>query len=303
MLSVTGPSGAGKSSLLWALARALRPAAASVTGTVRVDGPCWTDREGAARAGVVLVPQGNGLGGNLSAEESILVPLLALGVPAREALAPRRRLARPRRPGGVRPSPRRPALRRPAAAGGAGPGLRPAAGGAARGRVDQRPGRRQPWADDRCPARGGRSRRLGRPRHPRPRGRRRDRRARSRSTRAWPRGSARSELARSGDPEPGPPARASHRVGRNVVLPGLHVVPVPGHDCRGSVRALRAGPVATPSPEYSTHHRTHRVLPRWRSIRVAVDDTTHSTSTGSRGHSSSSPEGSVSCSGGCTSTS
>ena len=38
LLSVTGPSGAGKSSLLWALARALRPAAATVTGTVRVDG-------------------------------------------------------------------------------------------------------------------------------------------------------------------------------------------------------------------------------------------------------------------------
>ncbi len=85
VLSVTGPSGAGKSSLLWALARALRPAAASVTGTVRVDGSVLRDREGAARAGVVLVPQGNGLSGNLSAEESILVPLLALGVPVREA--------------------------------------------------------------------------------------------------------------------------------------------------------------------------------------------------------------------------
>ena len=43
------------------------------------------DREGAARAGVVLVPQRNGLSATLSAEESILVPLLALGVPAREA--------------------------------------------------------------------------------------------------------------------------------------------------------------------------------------------------------------------------
>ena len=86
MLSVTGPSGAGKSSLLWALARAIRPAAASVKGTVRVDGSMLEDREGAARAGVVLVPQRNGLSGTLSAEESILVPLLALGVPAREAL-------------------------------------------------------------------------------------------------------------------------------------------------------------------------------------------------------------------------
>ena len=86
MLSVTGPSGAGKSSLLWALARAIRPAAASVTGTVSVDGSTLGDRDDAARAGVVLVPQRNGLGGTLSAEESILVPLLALGVPAREAL-------------------------------------------------------------------------------------------------------------------------------------------------------------------------------------------------------------------------
>ena len=85
MLSVTGPSGAGKSSLLWALARAIRPATASVTGTVAVAGSVLEDREAAARAGVVLVPQRNGLSGTLSAEESILVPLLALRVPAREA--------------------------------------------------------------------------------------------------------------------------------------------------------------------------------------------------------------------------
>ena len=85
VLSVTGPSGAGKSSLLWALARALRPELASVGGTVSVDGTVLDDREGAARAGVVLVPQRNGLVATLSAEESILVPLLALGVAAREA--------------------------------------------------------------------------------------------------------------------------------------------------------------------------------------------------------------------------
>jgi len=85
VLSVTGPSGAGKSSLLWALACAHRPEAASVTGTVHVDDALVTDREGAARAGVALVPQGNGLSASRSAEESILVPLLALGVPAREA--------------------------------------------------------------------------------------------------------------------------------------------------------------------------------------------------------------------------
>lgn len=86
MLSVTGPSGAGKSSLLWALACAIRPGAATITGTVSIDGSVLSDRDVAARAGVVLVPQRNGLGGTLSAEESVLVPLLALGVPAREAL-------------------------------------------------------------------------------------------------------------------------------------------------------------------------------------------------------------------------
>jgi putative ABC transport system ATP-binding protein len=85
MLSVTGPSGAGKSSLLWALACAIRPEVGSVTGTVTIDGSALTDREGAARVGVVLVPQRNGLAASLSAEESILVPLLALRVPAREA--------------------------------------------------------------------------------------------------------------------------------------------------------------------------------------------------------------------------
>jgi putative ABC transport system ATP-binding protein len=86
MVSVTGPSGAGKSSLLWALARAITPDRASVTGTVHVGGVALGDREAAARAGVVLIPQRNGLGATLSAEESVLVPLLALGVPAGEAL-------------------------------------------------------------------------------------------------------------------------------------------------------------------------------------------------------------------------
>ncbi len=86
MVAVTGPSGAGKSSLLWALACGIRPEVATVSGTVTVDGAELADREGAARAGVVLVPQSNGLAGTLAAEECILVPLLALGVPAREAL-------------------------------------------------------------------------------------------------------------------------------------------------------------------------------------------------------------------------
>ena len=86
MLSVTGPSGAGKSSLLWALACAIRPVTGSVAGTVTVDGAVLDDRDDAARAGVVLVPQANGLGAILSAEEAVLIPLLALGVPAHEAV-------------------------------------------------------------------------------------------------------------------------------------------------------------------------------------------------------------------------
>lgn len=85
VVSVTGPSGAGKSSLLWALARAIRPEVASVIGTVRVHDRVVGIRDEAARAGVVLVPQSNGLTPTLSAAESVLVPLLALGVPAREA--------------------------------------------------------------------------------------------------------------------------------------------------------------------------------------------------------------------------
>jgi putative ABC transport system ATP-binding protein len=85
-LAVTGPSGAGKSSLLWALAAALSPA----TGTVTLGGDTLTGRDRAAALGVTLIPQGNGLAGALSAEESVLVPLLARRVPAAEA---RRRTA------------------------------------------------------------------------------------------------------------------------------------------------------------------------------------------------------------------
>lgn len=80
-LSVTGPSGAGKSTLLWALGAALRPYA----GRVTVGDTELADREQAARLGVVLVPQGNGLASSLTAAENVMVPLLALGVAAHEA--------------------------------------------------------------------------------------------------------------------------------------------------------------------------------------------------------------------------
>lgn len=83
MVAVTGPSGAGKSSLLWALAGALR--SDSTTGSVSVGGTPITSREQAAGLGVALIPQGNGLAGSLSAEENILVPLLARRVRPGEA--------------------------------------------------------------------------------------------------------------------------------------------------------------------------------------------------------------------------
>ena len=81
MLAVTGPSGAGKSSLLWALAGALTPAA----GTVSLNGNRVTGRRQAAALGVSIIPQGNALSSALTAHENVLVPLLAAGVPAREA--------------------------------------------------------------------------------------------------------------------------------------------------------------------------------------------------------------------------
>ena len=71
MLAVTGPSGAGKSSLLWALA-----GATAHSGRVELGGAPVADR-----AGVTLTPQGNGLPSFLTAEENVLLPLLAAGVP------------------------------------------------------------------------------------------------------------------------------------------------------------------------------------------------------------------------------
>jgi len=80
MLAVTGPSGSGKSSLLWALAAALRAA-----GTIRVGGTVVTGRDEASRLGVALLPQGGGLVSTLTAEENVVVGLLAHGVPPRES--------------------------------------------------------------------------------------------------------------------------------------------------------------------------------------------------------------------------
>ena len=73
ILAVTGPSGAGKTSLLWAMCRAVRPAYGKVlVGERRLD-----QHDQALDAGVVLIPQGNGLARILTATENIVVPLAA----------------------------------------------------------------------------------------------------------------------------------------------------------------------------------------------------------------------------------
>ena len=81
--ALTGPSGAGKTTLLWILAGALRP----TSGTVTYAGGPLTDREAAAREGVMLVPQGIALVAPLTARENIQVALMVLGIPAEEAHA------------------------------------------------------------------------------------------------------------------------------------------------------------------------------------------------------------------------
>jgi putative ABC transport system ATP-binding protein len=81
MVAVTGTSGSGKSSLLWALSGCLRPSA----GTVTVDGAVLESREQAMREGVVFLPQGGGLVSTLTAEENVLVGVLAAGIEPSEA--------------------------------------------------------------------------------------------------------------------------------------------------------------------------------------------------------------------------
>ena len=81
MLAVTGPSGAGKSSLLWALAGATSPS----SGAIRFGDVELADRDQAARLGIALIPQGNGLATALTAQENILVPMIAGGTRASEA--------------------------------------------------------------------------------------------------------------------------------------------------------------------------------------------------------------------------
>ncbi len=78
LLAVTGPSGAGKTTLLWAMAGLLTPG----SGQVSVNGVVVRDRPQAVHAGITLIPQDNGLAAILTAEENVMVALLATGVAA-----------------------------------------------------------------------------------------------------------------------------------------------------------------------------------------------------------------------------
>ena len=81
LLAVTGPSGAGKTTLLWAVA-GLIPVR---YGTVAVGGTPLHDRREALAAGVVLIPQDNGLAPILTAQENVQVALVAAGAVAADA--------------------------------------------------------------------------------------------------------------------------------------------------------------------------------------------------------------------------
>jgi putative ABC transport system ATP-binding protein len=81
MLAVTGPSGAGKTTLLWTMAGLLRPSAGSVTA----ENEPIRDRDQAVAAGIVLIPQDNGLAAILTAAENLQVALIAGGVAPPEA--------------------------------------------------------------------------------------------------------------------------------------------------------------------------------------------------------------------------
>jgi putative ABC transport system ATP-binding protein len=86
VLAVTGPSGAGKTSLLWTMAGLLRP----VQGAVAIGPLPLRDREHALAERFVLIPQDNGLAAILTAQENVMMTLIASGMGAPEA---RRRTA------------------------------------------------------------------------------------------------------------------------------------------------------------------------------------------------------------------
>lgn len=81
MVAVTGASGAGKTTLLWTAAGLVEAA----QGTVTVGGKAVVDHDRATEAGVVLIPQGNGLASVLTARENLMVALLARGLAPQKA--------------------------------------------------------------------------------------------------------------------------------------------------------------------------------------------------------------------------
>jgi putative ABC transport system ATP-binding protein len=81
MVAVTGSSASGKSSLLWALAGAVAPSAGKLT----LDGQPIGNRQHASRLGIALMPQGGALVSTLSADENIMVALLAQRIAPAEA--------------------------------------------------------------------------------------------------------------------------------------------------------------------------------------------------------------------------
>ena len=80
LVAVTGPSGAGKTSLLCALGGVLAP----TSGSVWVDGAAVTGRDQAVTAGIVMIPQGNGLVRIFTAVENVAVAMVC-GADSRDA--------------------------------------------------------------------------------------------------------------------------------------------------------------------------------------------------------------------------
>ena len=81
LVAVTGPAGAGKTSLLTAIAGGVPH-----DGDVLVDGEEVRSHTEAVHAGIVLIPQGNGLARILSARDNIALPLASLGGSSRPDL-------------------------------------------------------------------------------------------------------------------------------------------------------------------------------------------------------------------------
>ncbi len=83
LVAVVGPSGAGKTTLLEAISGVVAPA----RGQVRVGGRTIHTRPDSVAGGVALIPQDNALASMLTAQDNVLIPLLAAGRTGTEAAA------------------------------------------------------------------------------------------------------------------------------------------------------------------------------------------------------------------------